>query len=339
MAEYLANLSNGTIDELGWLRLVGNLFEAPGVLYSSSLAVSAQGTPDMSVVVAGAATSHDIVFLGPSVYYHGWNTANYTVPVTANNSGSTQIDAVVAYVDLNAGSTTANNPGGLKFTTVRGSGGSAPTSSAIMSAIGAPNTYTHEVLAHVTVANGASSINSGNIVDQRNIARLDGGLLANLSVTSTQLASNAVTTGKIDAAAVTSAKTGAGVLTNVGYYFRPSDTAVSSTEQTILTLSTGTIPTGKTRLRITVSAMCYTNATSAEAWAAYTIRIKNGSTTIKQSEFFTKVETGYGRDTTVVHDLAVTAGNSYTINITLDDSYGVYPWAASANSSLFLDTY
>jgi hypothetical protein len=44
--------------------------------------------------------------------YHGWNTAQYSVTILSNSTGATKYDAIVAYADTAAGSTTANNPGG-----------------------------------------------------------------------------------------------------------------------------------------------------------------------------------------------------------------------------------
>jgi hypothetical protein len=172
MARYLANLTNGQIDEKGLFRLFGVLLNQSGVLQSGAFQVAAQGTPDMTVKVPGAVIGHDIVFINTDgATYHGWNTADENVTISANASGVTKTDAIVAYANLTDGIATSNNPGGLDLVAVRRSGSNtgAPTSGEISTAV-ASNPYV--VLAHVTVNNGASSINSGNISDQRRLAQL-----------------------------------------------------------------------------------------------------------------------------------------------------------------------
>ena len=186
MSEYLANLSNGEIDEKGFLRHLGLFVQESGVVQADALAVTAQDTPDMSVVVSGGATGHDIIFVTDAGdTYHGWNTADYTVTIAANATGSSKTDSIIAYADLASGSATANNPGGLKFVSVRGAS-TTPTTSEIETAIGAGNPW--EQLSSVTVANGASSVNSGNIVDTRAYAHLKGSLIDDGSVTSAKIA-------------------------------------------------------------------------------------------------------------------------------------------------------
>ena len=167
MAEYLVNLNNGKTDEKAAFRLIGKLLNQSGVLESTGLTVSATTpTPDMTVKVAGSVASDNAVFItSTGDTYHGWNTAQYSVTILSNATGATKYDAIVAYADTAAGSTTANNPGGLKFIAVRSSG--AGVASAADIAASAVGTKPYLRLADVTVANGVSSINSGNIVDTR----------------------------------------------------------------------------------------------------------------------------------------------------------------------------
>ncbi len=117
MAEYLANLNNGKIDEKGMLRLFGTMVTQSGVIDSGSLLVAAQSTPDATVKIAGGATGHDVVFkTATGDLYHVWNTADKNVNIVANSSGVTKTDAIVAYADLAAGAGsggTSNNPVGL----------------------------------------------------------------------------------------------------------------------------------------------------------------------------------------------------------------------------------
>jgi hypothetical protein len=178
MAEYLVNLNNGKTDEKAAFRLIGKLLNQSGVLDATGLTVSATTpTPDMTVKVSGSVASDNVVFItSTGDTYHGWNTAQYSVTILSNSTGATKYDAIVAYADTAAGSTTANNPGGLKFIAVRSSGAGVVSSADI--AASAVGTKPYLRLADVTVANGVSSINSGNIVDTRPLARLGNGLVA-----------------------------------------------------------------------------------------------------------------------------------------------------------------
>jgi hypothetical protein len=207
MAEYLLNLTNGEMDEKGFLRLFGTLLNQTGVVQSGALAVSAQGTPDMTVKVAGGTTGHDVVFItSAGDTYHGWNTADKNVTITANATGVEKSDAIVAYADLSAGSATSNNPGALKFVAIRNPiNTSIPSASQIEDVIGVGTPYLK--LAIVQVANGASSINSGNITDQRVRATLAANTvptaaIQDSAVSTAKIADNAITTSKINTNAV-----------------------------------------------------------------------------------------------------------------------------------------
>lgn len=201
MAKYLVNLTTGQMDEKGIYWPLFDLLTQSGVMQSGSMAVSAQSTPDMTVKVAGAATGHGIVFLTTAGdMYYGRNTANENVSISSNSSGVTKTDAIVAYADLAGGIATSNNPDGLKFVAVRRSGSDTgnPTSGEISTAVSS-NPYL--VLAYVTVANGASSINSGNITDARTRAYIGTDLVPTAAIKD-----SAVTTGKIADANITTAK-------------------------------------------------------------------------------------------------------------------------------------
>lgn len=185
MSEYIVNLNNGKTDEKGQFRLLGKLLTSSGVMESAALTVAAQASPDMTVKVSGSAASDNIVFITSSGdTYHGWNTASYNVTIAANASGVSKTDAVIAYADTAAGSSTANNPAGLKFTSVRGASG-APSDGEINTAISSKPFLR---LATVVVANGAASINSGNITDVRVQA-----LIASSIVSTASIQANAVT--------------------------------------------------------------------------------------------------------------------------------------------------
>ncbi len=231
MAEYAINLNNGKTDEKGIFRLLGKLFNQSGVIESTALVVAAQSSPDMTVKVSGSAASDNAVFLTTNAdCYHGWNTFSYNVTILANSTGVAHFDAIVAYVDTSAGSATANNPGGLKFIAVRSTAidGTTKTSAADITA-SPVGTKPYIRLADVTVGNGVSSINSGNVVDARVFAAVGTGLVAGSS-----LATSAIT---------------------LGYTQRTTNFETTSATPVDAGLSvTVTVPAGGRRVKITVKS-------------------------------------------------------------------------------------
>lgn len=100
--------------------------------------------------------------------YHGYSDAEETVSLTANSSGNTRIDAIVAYVDKAVSPNSDASNDVLKFTAVAGTPASspvAPTDNEIATALGASNPF--ERIAEVEVVNGASAIANGKITDKR----------------------------------------------------------------------------------------------------------------------------------------------------------------------------
>lgn len=169
MATKVSFRDGGKTSEEGLSRL-NKVYTSDGIIKATDLVVQQAGTPDATVRVqvgdimigenAPSATA-------PDYFYHGWVTSEETVNIAANSSGSTQIDSIVAYIDLAVVSSASNdNPGVLKFTSVRGASAStAPTESAIQTAVGASNPWV--LLADVSVSNGFSSIVNANITDKR----------------------------------------------------------------------------------------------------------------------------------------------------------------------------
>ncbi len=188
MARFAVNLPSGRTDHEGFFRLLGKTLTGSGVLGTGHLAVSSQPTPDMNVRVAAG----DVAIFSGSILYHGWSTAIETVTIPTNSSGVTKITAVVASIDTSAASTTANNPNGLVFQTVTldGTDTSTPTDAQISTAIGG---RPFARLANVTVANGATSINAGNIADARASASLAATMIPAVRFTNTPGAANQVT--------------------------------------------------------------------------------------------------------------------------------------------------
>ncbi len=165
MARFAVNLPSGRTDHEGFLRLIGKTLTGSGVLGTGDLAVSAQPTPDMSVRVAAG----DVAIFSGAILYHGWSTAVENVTIPTNSSGVTKITAVVASINL-AGAVddpnNPNNPNALVFQTftLEGTDTSTPTDAQISTGIGGRPFHR---LANVTVGNGVTSINAGNIADTR----------------------------------------------------------------------------------------------------------------------------------------------------------------------------
>ncbi len=188
MARYAVNFPSGTTDHEGIFRLFGRMLSGSGVIGSGDMAVAAQSTPDMSVSVA---TGDAAIFSGV-LLYHGWATTPENVTIPANSSGVTKITAVVAAIDTAAASATANNPNGLVYQTftLGGTDTATPTDAQISPGIGG-KPFTR--LANVTVGNGVTSINSGNIANTRVIANTR---IGDAMVTTSSIASKAVTNAR-----------------------------------------------------------------------------------------------------------------------------------------------
>ncbi len=186
MARFAINLPSGTTDQEGFLRLFGKMLSGSGVIGSGDMTVSAQSTPDMSVSVSAG----DAAIFSGALLYHGWATTPENVTIPANSSGVAKITAVVAAIDTAAASSTANNPNGLVYQTftLGGTDTATPTDAQISTGIGG-KPFTR--LANVTVGNGVTSINSGNITDSRTVAGVH--RLADASVTTAKIASEAWT--------------------------------------------------------------------------------------------------------------------------------------------------
>lgn len=127
---------------------------------TGAYAVTAQGTPDMTVAVAtgvcyvqGTPTSQS------SQTFRVKHTASENVTISANSSGSTKYDWV--YIKLDATKLNGPNVAGDDAATLVTSRSTSQSSDD-----GTPPTYGYP-LAVITVANGASSITNGNIRDSR----------------------------------------------------------------------------------------------------------------------------------------------------------------------------
>jgi hypothetical protein len=131
-------------------------------------AVNAQGTPDMTLAVsAGTAYADGVPSSQNSQTFRIKSSAEETVAIAANSSGSTKYDYI--YLQLNA--TELNNPN------TAGSDASelvVSRSTSNSTDDGTPPTY-GILLAIVTVVNGATSITNGSIRDLRTQVELNTG--------------------------------------------------------------------------------------------------------------------------------------------------------------------
>lgn len=138
--------------------IVGSFSSGPPL--TGAFATTAQGTPDMTVAVAtgicyvqGTPTSQS------SQTFRIKNTASANVTIAANSSGSTKYDWI--YIKLDATKLNGPNIAGDDAATLTTSRSTSQSSDD-----GTPPTYGYPI-AVVTVANGATSITSGNIRDSR----------------------------------------------------------------------------------------------------------------------------------------------------------------------------
>lgn len=193
---------------------IGVNFLTPGITRPNDYLVTQQGTPNMTVLVA---TGKAYVFKPDNSNVYVTNLdANANVTIGSNSSGNPRIDAIVIKIDL---AVTPNNNGDNVATLVAVQGTpaaspSAPTDSAIQTAVGAGNPFYR--LTDVTVANGAASITNANIADKRSgiqIRLLNGYLRFNTSTTKLQFSNDGVTYKDIGSGNVTPTFTVIGTLT------------------------------------------------------------------------------------------------------------------------------
>lgn len=141
-------------------RLIKAIFGTPGIIASTDMAVTAKGTPDMSVnvalgqcVVAGSEATDQ-------GYYVVYNDATINLAISAADSTNGRIDAVYVKVQDSeqSGATDA-----ASIVVVTGTAAATPV---------APNapTVSHYLLATIAVAANATSITSATITDKRTSA-------------------------------------------------------------------------------------------------------------------------------------------------------------------------
>src|SRR5215831_11351995 len=194
--------SQAMVDSIDFDTIVA-AFDATGVI--NGCAVTAQGTPNMTVAVAAGI----IIVAGTQANVTGGN-----VTITTANATNPRFDLIVV-----------NNTG------VKSAVAGTPAAQPVFPAVPASSV----VIAAVRVPAGATSINSQKIVDKRVTAVAPA--LAPGSVGTTILADNAVTTPKLADASVTGAKIVDGTITDVDVAAANKDGAVGT--PSLRTLGTG----------------------------------------------------------------------------------------------------
>jgi len=148
--------------------LDGALVSASGIVDkdTNGFLIEQQASPNMTVKVnLGKAIA--ITTDKSMAYPIRLSSAVSSVTIDQNASGNPRIDAVVLYIDL-AASPNADISNVAKLTKVNGTPAGSPTApsdSDISTAIGASNPFIR--LPNVTVASGATSIQTANIADTR----------------------------------------------------------------------------------------------------------------------------------------------------------------------------
>lgn len=200
MANKVFNMEGGLHSAAAYSAFEDSMYGS-SVASASDLAVTA-GT-GMNVIVS---TGNGLISTGSGYARRIGTTSTNTVTISAASSANPRIDSIVGYIDNSITPETSvvdNTNGILNFAAVSGTPAAtptAPTASAIQTAIGAGNPYI--ILANVTVPTSATAASSFTITDVRTIANeaLDD------SVSTPAIQDDAVTTDKIADGAVTSDK-------------------------------------------------------------------------------------------------------------------------------------
>jgi len=282
-----------------------------GVVLTNDYLVQAQASPDMTVkATPGTAYLPSIASVPPSINATVYSTildANSNVTIAANASGVAKIDAVVLYIDTAASAdATASNV--AKLTSVRGTASASPTDGEIQTAVGASNPFLR--LADVAVANGASSINSGNITDKR--AYCDP-LIRRAVIDGTMLTPSAITLGYVED---TSGQSG----------------ITTQTDLTQLTV-TVTVPTGGRRVTITGQVLM-SNNTAGQAGILF---IMEGATQLALSRSAITLS-GVGYQFRAERKLVASTGShTYKLQFAADGGTASTSWAADRPNSISVE--
>lgn len=191
-----STLANYTAEEISFFNTYGFNTGVLGDVGGLGLAVTAQGSPNMTVAVAIGSALISLTKNAVTWKVICVNSASLNLDIASNSSGVNRVDAIIVRIDKDAEpNALKNNIGTIEVVT--GSGATALTDGAIATAISNDGFIR---LANVTVANGASTITNANIADTRvrlrfNVYIKTGGKIV---VTTTQSATPAINTNAGD---------------------------------------------------------------------------------------------------------------------------------------------
>jgi len=166
------------------------LFATTGIIGASSLAVTQNGTPNMSVNVA-AGWAAIVSSTSNGGVYVAYNDATTNLTVTAANASLPRIDRVVVTVNDAYYSGLLNN---VTFTVVAGTPNASPT---------APATPSNSIsLATIAVAAAATSIVTANITDTRvaTTSNLQPTSFSGITVSNSTFSNNTITGATLEGA-------------------------------------------------------------------------------------------------------------------------------------------
>jgi hypothetical protein len=224
-----------------------------GVVNSGDLAVTANGTPNMSVNVAtGAAFIRGTQSAFQGVY-HAVNDATVNLSISAADGTNPRKDLIVMYVRDSAYSGASDD---VQLAVVTGTPAASPADPSLASY---PNAL---VLARVTVAAADTSITSGEIADLRTRALSGGGgVLGYASVTANQTGLGAGPTDLTSLSATVSVSanrrvkiTGVAVLRNGSASANSGSLYITETSTILQEGQSGLVGTGSTGILETITA-------------------------------------------------------------------------------------
>lgn len=254
---------------------------AHGVINTGDLAVTQNGTPNMSVNVATGGCFIRGTLNANQGAYHLWNDGTVNLSISAADATNGRRDLVIAQVRDAAYSGATND---ARITVVTGTPAASPADPSLASF---PNAL---VLARITVAAGDTNINTADITDLRTVANLSG----KMPTFTTQALATTAIPSPVDGQAY---YLGSGTATegplywhgsayrlpwNMPYGWLASVTqaagvvSTSGTTEITITNTASFNSIANRRYLFTVSTSCYdTVATGSQ----FTIRLRNGSLT------------------------------------------------------------
>lgn len=298
---------------------------AHGVVRSTDLAVSQNGTPNMSVNVAAGGCFIRGTQNANQGAYHLWNDGTVNLAISAADATNPRRDLIIAQVRDAAYSGASND---ARILVVTGTPAASPSDPSLSSY---PNAL---VLARVAVAAGATSIVTANITDLRTVANVHGQVPEFATTAARSIAIPSPYNGQLSA--ITSADTNHGVEQYNGTSWRKpwsmpwgavsvaNDIAPSSATSgtTELVVATGTTFTAIANryYQITFSTTSF-NAGATDA--IFEVRLRKDNATGTELHL-SKLQTGapYYRSIVTVSTVFTTSAGSFTPVATFLRNFG-----------------